>query len=136
MAALLYCYRKGDQLEVLSCTDKKCEWKNKQDRILKEYNSTPIHQHACFSKVKRKCQSNQDARNDPVTVNNSVSEQDYNEDLDEVHEGEVFEEVVSTSAIKRKYPGWSTVKSLTEDQRMLIVEKVQAKLKDSAFVKH
>ncbi|XP_050457534.1 uncharacterized protein LOC126854641 [Cataglyphis hispanica] len=122
VAALLYCYR--------------CEWKNKQDRILKEYNLTSIHQHACFSKVKRKCQSNQDARNDPVTVNNSVSEQDYNEDLDEVHEGEVFEEVVSTSAIKRKYPGWSTVKSLTEDQRMLIVEKVQAKLKDSAFVKH
>lgn len=103
---------------------------------MKEYNSTPIHQHACFSKAKRKCPSEEDSTKDPVAVNNSSAlPDDDDEDLD-VNEGELFEEVVSTSIIKRKYPGWSTVKSLSEDQKKRIVEKVRARLKDSAFAKH
>lgn len=103
---------------------------------MKEYNSTPIHQHACFSKLKRKCPSNQDPTEDPVAVNNCSSQQDDDEEDLDVHEGEVFEEVVSASIIKRKCPGWSAVKSLTEDQKRQVVEKVRARLKNSAFVKH
>ncbi|CAG4954873.1 unnamed protein product [Colias eurytheme] len=126
----------GDQLRFLSSTDKKCEWKNKQDRIVKEYNSTPIHQHACFSKAKRKCQSQENSKNDPAVNNSSNQGDDKDEDLG-VNEGE-GEEVVSTSIIKCKRPGWSTVKSLkhSKDQKKQIVEKVRARLKNSAFVKH
>ncbi|XP_053599227.1 ankyrin-3-like [Microplitis demolitor] len=122
VAALLYCYRKGNQLD--------------QEKIVKEYNSTPILQHACFSKVKRKYVSSQNVTEDPVAANNSLSQQDADEDLDDVYEGEVYEEVVSTSVIKRKCPEWIDVKKLTEDEKKLIVEKVRTRLKDSAFSKH
>ncbi|OXU21062.1 hypothetical protein TSAR_014568 [Trichomalopsis sarcophagae] len=49
IAALLYCYQKGDALETLSCTYKKCEWKKVHKTALDNYNPARLLQHSCFT---------------------------------------------------------------------------------------
>ncbi|OXU17294.1 hypothetical protein TSAR_003241 [Trichomalopsis sarcophagae] len=41
--------RKGDDLKVLSCTDKKCGWKQDHSKALEEYDAAPLIQHSCFA---------------------------------------------------------------------------------------
>nr|XP_012234169.1 PREDICTED: uncharacterized protein LOC105678976 [Linepithema humile] len=45
IAVLLYCYQNSDKIEVLSCTDKECEWKKKHKKVLQNYNPVPLSQH-------------------------------------------------------------------------------------------
>ncbi|XP_016844525.1 uncharacterized protein LOC103317374 [Nasonia vitripennis] len=49
VATFLYIYQKGDDLEVLSCTDKKCGWKQDHSKVLEEYDAAPLMQHSCFA---------------------------------------------------------------------------------------
>jgi len=37
-----------DDLEILSCTDLKCTWKEQQKKILVQYSGTSIEHHECL----------------------------------------------------------------------------------------
>ncbi|XP_066586740.1 uncharacterized protein [Prorops nasuta] len=55
IGSLLYCYQKGNSLETLSCTDKKCEWKKVHKTALENYSPAPLMNHSCYAQpVKRK----------------------------------------------------------------------------------
>lgn len=50
-----YNFRKGDQLETLSCTDLQCQWKQVQTDALKNYDPAPLMQSTCNAQpIKRK----------------------------------------------------------------------------------
>ncbi|XP_018315359.1 uncharacterized protein [Mycetomoellerius zeteki] len=49
IAVLLYCYQNSNKIEVLSCTDKECEWRKKHKKVLQNYNPAPLLQHEYFS---------------------------------------------------------------------------------------
>lgn len=108
---------------MLSCTDKKCQWKDGHSRLLKQYDPAPIDQHPCFSDIKKKKKSECSAEQTVDTFN-----------VDDVDDEEVFAQLVATQAIKRKKP--DNVKDLTKEQTEAAIKKVVENLKDSAFVKH
>ena len=46
-------FRNSNNIEILSCTDKECGWKKKQQTVLNNYNPTPLLDHECFSAPKK-----------------------------------------------------------------------------------
>ena len=45
-------YSRKDDLDDLSCTDKKCTWKSEQKKVLGNYEPAPLFNHECFKKIK------------------------------------------------------------------------------------
>lgn len=127
-------FRKGDELGVFSCTDKKCGWKSLEENILKEYNAVPLHQHACFSTSKCKVNISDGPVESSKNTNNSTSQQNIDEDSF-VNEGEILEQVILQVQLYINLLQRVPSEILLRNKKNIIRKVVDA-LKDSALVNH
>lgn len=81
-----YFFRKGDNLEVLSCTDIKCAWKQDHSKALEEYDAAPLKQHSCFAEpVKIKQIIN------PSSIKDCYEHEEHEDNAEEEAENETGE---------------------------------------------
>jgi len=58
MTIKFICRFDTDDLEILSCTDLKCTWKEPQKKTLVHYSGTSIEHHECYVNQYKNCGDN------------------------------------------------------------------------------
>ncbi|XP_066601766.1 uncharacterized protein [Prorops nasuta] len=127
VATLLFCYRKDDNLEILSSTDKKCKWKDSYVKALKQYDAAPIENHVCFSRSMDKRfigEATEDYSNDHIFNCNSDDETVFTKDLNS-----------SKPLLKYDSPKYLMINP-TSDDNSKIIAIISDELVYSAFAKH
>ncbi|XP_044576806.1 uncharacterized protein LOC123259990 [Cotesia glomerata] len=137
VATLFYCYRKGDNLDIFSCTDLKCSWRTAYTNALEKYDLAPITDHPCFSKSKvDKFFQNLNKSSSSNTLADDVSSED---DLDSnsILADDNITVMKESNLSKKSHEGPKyLLQNPTPEQYALMFKKIKQGLPKSAFTKH
>ncbi|CAH2097660.1 unnamed protein product [Euphydryas editha] len=137
VATLFYCYRKGDDLEIFSCTDLKCSWRTAHTNALKKYDPAPITDHPCFSKSKGdKFSQNLNKSSSSNTLVDDVSSEDDSDSNSIIADDNITVMKKSNSSKKSNEGPKYLLQNPTPEQYTLMFEKIKQGLPESAFTKH